>query len=141
MMYGRWQCVCGEQFSSAHPFRQRWHQWWYGHGDDNYYLVPEGMSASEYRAQVRREIEEQEKRDDLAAYGFWKADTIKAAKILREKFRDVPVSIKMSRETWRIIINAASSVRPSQEPQMHFFGMPIIFDEEIPVGEVKEQLT
>ena len=137
-MYGRWQCVCGAQFSSAHPFRQWWHRFWYGHGDENYYLVPKGMTAAEYRAQVQRELAEQRERDRAAQREV--DEMLTTARKLREKYRalNLPIGFKMSRETWRRLVVIAN-IKPSKEPTTSLYGMPVIFDEEIPTGEVKEQ--
>lgn len=64
------------------------------------------------------------------------ADTLRLVHELREKYRDGPVSIKMCRETWRLLI-VEHNIKESAEP-MNLLGMPIIFDEEIPVGEFRD---
>lgn len=66
------------------------------------------------------------------------ADTIKLAQELHDKYRDVPVALKMSRETFRQLV-VVGNIKPSAEPISSLYGMPIVFDEEIPFGEVKEQ--
>lgn len=141
MTYGRWQCVCGAQFSSAHPFKQWWHRWWYGHGDDNYYLVPKGMTAAEYRAQVQRELAEQKERDDAAQREVDRIvhSTRKSAIRFREQDRAIS-AFKMSRETHRrlVVIGNLKPQEPGEIPINTLWGIPIIFDEDVPAGEVKE---
>jgi len=56
--------------------------------------------------------------------------------------RDLAISaFKMSRETHRrlVTIGNLKPRDPGELPRNTLWGIPIVFDEEIPVGEVKEQ--
>lgn len=64
------------------------------------------------------------------------ADLLTVARLIRDRYQD-PIALEMSRESYRRMI-ADLNIPTSEEPR-RLFGMPILFDDTIPTGHVREK--